>query len=124
MLKPLQPPPPKYASALHIVVKFKTRLLKPSIMLPMWCYVASSAHLKITSLHGNDVHGLRKRDLDCKDKQNVAAIEHLIKAASLLDSIPDAVATKRYLEIVDSSVNSYLDRSYSPRKRYGTLYSS
>ena len=66
---------------IHIAVKFKTRLLKPSIMLPMGCYVASSAHLKIiTCLHGKDVHGIRKRDLDCKDKQNFAAIEHLIQA--------------------------------------------
>ena len=108
---------------IHIAVKFKTRLLKPSIMLPMGCYVASSAHFKIiTSLHGKDVHGLRRRDLDCKDKQNFAAIEHLIKAASLLDSKPDAVATKQYLEIVNSSVNSYLDRSYSPRKRLEEIW--
>ena len=104
----------------HIAVKFKTRLLKPTIMLPMGCYLASSAHLKIVmSLYGKDVHGIRKRDLDSRDKQNYAAIEHLIKASPLLESIPDAVATKIYLEIVDSSVNSYLDRSYSPSIRLG-----
>ena len=106
----------------HIAVKFKTRLLKPTIMLPMGCYLASSAHLKIVmSLYGKDVHGIRKRDLDSRDKQNYAAIEHLIKASPLLESIPDAVATKIYLEIVDSFVNSYLDRSYSPSKRLGEI---
>lgn len=33
----------------HIAVKLKCRLLKPSIILPMGAYIASSAHLHYTS---------------------------------------------------------------------------
>lgn len=49
-----------------------------------------------------------------KDKQNFAAVEHLIKASSLLDKISDAVGTKCYLELISCSINSC---SYPPKKR-------
>ena len=52
----------------HVAVKLKSRLLKPSIILPMGSYVATSAHLTIlTKIHSKDGHGMRQRDLDHKD---------------------------------------------------------
>ena len=62
----------------HVAVKFKTRLLKPSILLPMGDYIATSAHLHILRhIYGKEKHGMRRRDLDSRDKQNFAAVEHL-----------------------------------------------
>lgn len=92
----------------HIAVKFKSRLLKPSIILPMGSFLATTAHLHI-----------RLRDLDHKDKQNFAAVEHILRASPLLDDMPDALGTKCYLE---ASVYIYLDKSYSPAKRLEEIW--
>lgn len=46
---------------------------------------------------------MRRRDLYSRDKQNFEAIEHLMRASTLLENIPDAVGTKVYLDIVDAS---------------------
>ena len=45
-------------------------------------------------LHSKDTHGLRRRDIDHRDKQNFDAVEHIISASSLLDNIPDALVPK------------------------------
>ena len=59
---------------------------------------------------------MRRRDLDSRDKQNFSAIEHLMSVSTLLGNIPDALGIEVYLEIVNASVNSYLDKSCSPKK--------
>lgn len=65
----------------HIGVKLKSRLLKPSVTLPMGSYIASSSHLHIlVKTCGKAKHGLRGRDLNHQDKQNFAAVENIIKA--------------------------------------------
>ena len=100
----------------HVGVKLKCCLLKPSIILPLGSFLATSSHLHILArLLGKDQHGLRSRDLDHKDKQNFAAVEHIIKASSLLDSIPGSLGTKTYINVMSSAVNSYLDKSLSPK---------
>ena len=101
----------------HIAVKLKCRLLKPSIILPTGAYIASSAHLQIlVKLIGKDKHGIRARDLDFKDKQNFAAVEHLFMASNLLNDFPDALGTKYCLEVSKAAVYSYLDKSISPEQ--------
>ena len=46
----------------HIAVKLKTRLLKPSILLPLGKYVAGVHHLQIVQqTFSKDQHGLRER---------------------------------------------------------------
>uniref|UniRef100_A0A1X7USD2 PHD-type domain-containing protein n=1 Tax=Amphimedon queenslandica TaxID=400682 RepID=A0A1X7USD2_AMPQE len=107
----------------HIGVKMKSRLLKPSIILPMGHFIATPAHLHIlVTLYGKEVHGIRQKDLDHKDKQNFAAVEHLIKCSKHLSNIPDAIATKCYLELIDSAINSYLDKSFTPKKRLSEIW--
>ena len=52
----------------HIAVKLKTRLLKHSVIMPMGNYIVAVQHLRL--LHTNlqkEQHGLRERDIDCKD---------------------------------------------------------
>ena len=66
----------------HIAIKLKTQLLRPSMMLPIGDYVAGSSHLKILHANfGKDLHGLRLKDIDLMDKQNFDAIMNIIRAA-------------------------------------------
>ena len=59
----------------HVAVKLKSRLLKPSVVLPLGKYVAGAHHLQLLqSTYGKDQHGLRERDLNSKDKQNFEAV--------------------------------------------------
>ena len=46
-------------------------LLTPSIILALGKYVAGAHHLQLVqSTYSKDQHGLRERDVDCRDKQN------------------------------------------------------
>ena len=107
----------------HIGVKLKARFLKPSVVLPLGLYVATSSHLQIlVKLFGKDQHGLRSRDLDHRDKQNFDAVEHIIKASNLLTNMPDALGTRCYIEVMSSVVYSYLDKSRSPEMRIEEIW--
>lgn len=107
----------------HLGVKLKARLLKPSIILPLGSFVASSAHLHIiVGLHGKEAHGLRRRDIDHRDKQNFDAVEHIISSSHLLEELPDAIATKCYIDLIKASVYSYLDKELSPEKRLHEMW--
>lgn len=48
----------------------------------------------VQATFGKDIHGLRERDVDHKDKQNFDAVLNIIRAAPLLQKLPDALATK------------------------------
>ncbi len=49
----------------HIGVKLKARLLKPSIILPLGKYIAGAHHLNLLyETFNKDQHGLRLKDLD------------------------------------------------------------
>ena len=107
----------------HLGVKLKARLLKPSIILPLGSFVASGAHLHIlVGLHGKETHGLRRRDIDHRDKQNFDAVEHIISASYLLESMPDAIGTKCYIDLMKASIYSYLNKSLSPEKRLEEMW--
>ncbi len=102
----------------HVRVKLKAHFLKPSIVLPIGNYIATKAHFQmIVKLYGKEKHGLRTRDIDHRDKQNFDAVGHLIKASYLLDDLPDAVGTNYYINVMKSVVDSYLDKSLSPKQR-------
>ena len=87
----------------HIAVKLKCRLLKPSVVLPMGQYVAGAHHLQI--IISKDVHGLRERDIDHKDKQNFYAV---LRALPCLDQLPDAAATKQLLLLTVTWIKSLI----------------
>ena len=107
----------------HLAVKLKSRLFKPSIVLPMGLYVATGQHIHmIRKAFGKDQHGLRERDVNHKDKQNYEAISRIIGASHLLDEIPDATATRCYIEVIQSIVDSYLDKSLDPVSRIEKMW--
>ena len=71
-------------------------------------YVAGVHHLHILrATLGNDVHGLRTKDIDHKDKQSFDAVSHIIRASPFLDQLPDAAATKEFIECV---IDAYLHK--------------
>ena len=107
----------------HIGIKLKARLLKPSIVLPLGSFIATSSHLHmLLKLCGKDQHGLRNSDLDHKDKQNFSAVENIIKASSLLDMMPDAEGTKCFVDMMSSAIYSFLDKNMSPLQRIHEIW--
>ena len=55
----------------HLAVKLKARLLSPSIILPVGKFLAGIHHLRlIQQTFGKDVHNMRSKDIDHKDRQN------------------------------------------------------
>ena len=59
----------------HVAVKLKSKLMKPSQVLVMDGYVAGVHHLRmLQETFPKDKHGLRERDLNHKDKQNFDAV--------------------------------------------------
>lgn len=97
----------------HIAVKLKSRLIKPSIVLPLGRYLAGVHHLRLVqTTFGKDQHGLRERDINHKDKQNYDAVLHMTSESvmKLLTKIPDAKGTHAYLDVVRSVIDSFLDK--------------
>ncbi len=97
----------------HIDLKMKSRLIKPSIVLPLGTYLAGVHHLcLIQQTFGKDQHGLRERDINHKNKQNYDAVLHMTSESvmSLLKKIPDAKGTHAYLDVLRSVIDSFLDK--------------
>ena len=107
----------------HLAVKLKSRLLKPNIVLPMGNYSATGGHLHaLTTKFQKDQHGLRLRDINHKDKQNFQAVVNIVSAAHLLSNIPEADATKCYVELIQCVMDSYMDKSLDPLTRIEKIW--
>jgi len=62
------------------------------------------------------------RDLYHKDKENFSAVLSIVRAAPLLQEIPDVVATKQFVDTIQCVVDSYLIKNWNLSiglKRYG-----
>ena len=107
----------------HIGVKLKAQMLKPSIVLPLGTFLVTKAHFSmVVNLYGKDRHGLRGRDLDHQDRQNFDAVTHIINALHLLDDFPDAVGTRCYVDVMRSAIDSYLDKILTPAERLEEIW--
>ena len=104
----------------HIAVKLKSRLIKPSVLLPMCSFVAGVHHLQILQIFFvKDVHGLRERDIA---RQNVDAVLHIVRALSHLDKLPDVAATKEFIVLIQCVIDSYLDKGIDPLSRIEKIW--
>ena len=66
-----------------------------------------SSHLHAVRLtFQKDKHRLNKRDIDHKDKQNFQAVINITSAGHLLSEIPQAEATKCYVDLIENVVDS------------------
>lgn len=111
----------------HVAVKLKSRLLKPSIMLPMGRYLAGSHHLKILfDTFAKDQHGIRQQDLNHRDKQNFDAVTRITSPSvlALLENFPDAKGTLKYLQLLRNFMDAFLDKGLSPLERIRKVWNS
>ena len=109
----------------HIAVKLKARLLKPSIVLPLGSFVAGAHHIKvIRSSYSKGEHGLRDKDLNHKDRQNFEAVNRITSTSviSLLEKMPDALGTIAYLRMTKDVSESFLDTKLHPLDRIEKIW--
>ena len=93
----------------HVAVKLKSRLLKPHIVLPMGDYTVTGDHLyALKTGFQKDVHGLRLKDINHKDKQNFQAVLNITSAGHLLSKIPKANGTKCYVELIKFVIDTMI----------------
>ena len=72
-------------------------------------------HLRTVQItFGKDIHGLREKDLNHKEKQNFDVVLNIIKVASVLKKIPDTVGSQVYIELMECVVDSYLSKPLTP----------
>ena len=107
----------------HIAVKLKSRFLKPRIVLPMGDYTVTGDHLyALKAGFPKDLHGLRLKDINHKDKQNFQAVINITSAGHLLSKIPKANGTKCYVELIKFVMDSYLDNDLDPLSRVEKMW--
>jgi len=101
----------------HFGVKLKSRLLKPSILLPVGSnFFASGNPLQMVQIaYGKDQHNLRERDINHEDKQIFDSVVYIMGSVNLSSTIPEAI----YVEIMASTIDNYnyLDMNLSPLER-------
>ena len=109
----------------HLAVKLKARLLKPSIILPMGKYLAGSYDLRfVQQTFGKDEHGVREKDVNHKDRQNFDAVLHITTESviSLVSKCPSAKGTATYLQIIKNVVDAFLDKGLEPLSRVKKIW--
>jgi len=67
-------------------------------------------------------HGLHQRDLDHKHKQNFQTVLNIKSAGHLLVEIPQANATKCYVDLIRNVIDSYLNKSLDLCERLEKLW--
>lgn len=112
----------------HILVKLKSRLLKPSIILPVGpTTVASKGHLTEATLrYTRDQHDIAPSFLDNRDKMNFRSADKICskKATEFLKSsqIENCEGTVVYLELMRSVYMSFADPSLAPLQRVEMIW--
>jgi len=104
----------------HIAVKMKLRLLKPSTVLSLGKFTTGLHHLQIlVESFPKEQHGIRHKDTDCKDKQNYEAVLRISRptALKILKQLPDGRGTLQYLYVLRSFIDGFLDRQLSVNAR-------
>ena len=112
---------------IHLLNRFKTRLNKASIVLPMGKFVASSSHLRIIVNNVSKAeHGLCEYDLTKEDKMNFNATMKMCadRTTSAIEKhVPGSEATLVYLDIMKKIETAFLDSTLLPLKRvYNVWY--
>lgn len=105
----------------HIGAKLKSRLLKPSIIMPLGNFVIAAGHLQILiDLVSKDKHLLTQSDLSSKDKMNFGSVIKICdpKIWTLLEKhVPGSEGTRAYLKMMFYVLHSYLSTALTIRDR-------
>jgi len=106
---------------IHTATKLKSRLCKPSVIIPFGKALVSRGHLiSLVETVSRDLHNICSSDIDCKDKMNYRAVQKLTnpKVSELLrEHVPLSEGTATYLEMISDTLDSFTDPSLPPVKR-------
>ncbi|KAK3922722.1 Ribosome biogenesis protein BOP1-like protein [Frankliniella fusca] len=106
---------------IHTATKLKSRLCKPSVIIPFGKALVSRGHLiSLVETVSRDLHNICGSDIDCKDKMNYRAVQKLTnpKVTELLRKhVPLSDGTATYLEMISDTLDSFTDPSLPPLKR-------
>ena len=112
---------------IHLLVKLKSKLLKPSIIIPMGeNYVATRGHIiELIKNVSKDQHELTMSFIEVKDKMNFRAAQKLCakKVSDLLrSSIHGSQSTAIYLDMMREITDAWMEPSLSPLERVKLLW--
>lgn len=106
---------------IHFIANLRSRLLKPSITLPMGDQLVSANHLRhVLENVSKDKHCLNAKDLSLKDKMNYVSCEKICSEnirKILEEEVPGSKATVLYLKIMYLFSNAFLSKTLEPLKR-------
>ena len=114
----------------HLLAKFRTRVLMPSNIIVMGNEVACRGQFQeLLKSFAKSKHGLTKQIIENKDKQNYKSIEILLKdeVTEALEEINSRMQTKgtiTYLWTMRNIRDAFFDRGISPLKRISLMWKS
>nr|CAI5852727.1 unnamed protein product [Callosobruchus analis] len=106
--------------SVHILTKLRTKLTKPSVVLPMGQYFASVSHLyELLSQFSKDKHLLTPSDLKAEDKMNYDAAKRMCSTnvIQLLEKIPNTEGTVVYLKLMNAVITAFIEEDVSVYER-------
>lgn len=111
---------------IHLLVKLKSKLLMPSVIIPMGThFIASRAHIvELINTTSKDQHELTMSFLDVKDKMNFRAAQKLCaeKVTNLLRNIAGSEATATYLDMMRDITAAFLEPQLQPLERVKIMW--
>lgn len=110
----------------HMGNKFKTKLLKDSVVLALGDLVASSAHLLIVINEESKLnHGLTSHNLQKQDKMNFALSQKMCseRVIECLRKIPGTNGIA-YLNVMRHTMDSFLQTGITPLQRVLLIWRS
>ena len=122
----LQPSIISIQDTVHIATKFRTRFLKPSILLPLGDFIVSSSHLKtLINNISKDKHCLTATDISLKDKMNFSSALKICqpKVRDLLqENVTRCEDTISFLKIMFMTIEAFLSKQLSPEERVYNIW--
>lgn len=112
---------------IHILVKLKSKLLKPSEIIPMGKkHLASRGHIvQLISCVSKDQHEISMSFMDSKDKMNHRAAQKLCDekvTTSMREAVPESEATATYLDMMRDVSSAFMEPSLLPLDRIKTMW--
>ncbi|KAJ8682929.1 hypothetical protein QAD02_018721 [Eretmocerus hayati] len=108
------------SDVVHVVNRFKTRLLKESITLPLGPHIVSSSHLLYMCENESiDKHLLSASDLANDDKMRFASSIKMChrRVYEALRNVPGSEGTQAYIKVMNFIAHSYLSAELNPLRR-------
>ncbi|KAE8737720.1 hypothetical protein FOCC_FOCC016813 [Frankliniella occidentalis] len=112
---------------IHIGTKLKSRLLNPSVIIPMGNFIASRGHLVdlVKNCSKDQTLGLKESHLNPKDKMNYRSVELMTNPkliSFMLSKFPDAKATATYLNMSREVVYAFTQKDLSHSERIKMIW--